>query len=164
MRLGACEFDASTGEVRRGEAVVRLEPQPAAVLRLLVARSGELVTHAEIRQVVWGATTHVNFQQSLHYCVRQIRLALGDSARAPKFIQTIPRRGYRLTVPAESEPANHPAQIAATIRSSTATTRRVMWAGLAAVLVVTTLIVEQRPNRHHEMAVALLGSLHSLVY
>ena len=163
MRLGACEFDAATGEVRRGEVVVRLEPQPAAVLRLLVARPGELVSHAEIRQVVWGATTHVNFQQSLHYCVRQIRLALDDSAREPKFIQTIPRRGYRLTVPAESEPANHPAQIAAPIRSSTAT-RRVMWAGLAAVLVVTTLIVEQHPNRHHEMAVAVLGSLHNLVY
>ena len=164
MRVGPCEFDAVTGEVRRGDVVIRLEPQPAAILRLLAVRPGELVSHDEIRQAVWGESTHVNFQQSLHYCVRQIRIALNDSAREPKFIQTVPRRGYRLTVPAESKPQNHPAQVPPTTASSTVSRRRLVWAGLAAALVVTTLIVEQRPNRHHEMAVAVLGGLHNLVY
>ena len=154
MRVGPCEFDAVTGEVRRGDVVIRLEPQPAAILRLLAVRPGELVSHDEIRQAVWGESTHVNFQQSLHYCVRQIRIALNDSAREPKFIQTVPRRGYRLTVLAESEPQDHPAQVR----------RRMVWAGLAAAMVVTTLIVEQRPNRHHEIVIAVLSTVHDLVY
>jgi hypothetical protein len=132
VRLGELDFDAATGELRRGEVVVRLEPQPAALLHLLLSRPGELVGHAEIREAVWGETTHVNFQQSLHYCVRQIRIALDDSARQSKYIQTIPRR--------------------------------LVCAGLAAAVVLTTLIVEQRPNRHHEIAVALLNRIHDLVY
>ena len=147
MRVGSCDFDAATGELQRDGVVVRLEPQPAALLRLLASRPGELVGHAEIRRAIWGDTTHVNFQQSLHYCVRQVRIALDDSAREPKFVETIPRRGYRLTVP-EAEPLR----------------RRVLWAGLAAAVVVTTIVAEQRPNRHHEMAVAILGAMHDLVY
>ena len=82
MRVGSCDFDAATGELQRDGVVVRLEPQPAALLRLLASRPGELVGHAEIRRAIWGDTTHVNFQQSLHYCVRQVRIALDDSARA----------------------------------------------------------------------------------
>ena len=54
MRLGELDFDAATGELRRGEVVVRLEPQPAALLHLLLSRPGELVGHAEIREAVWG--------------------------------------------------------------------------------------------------------------
>jgi DNA-binding winged helix-turn-helix (wHTH) protein len=153
MRLGASEFDAATGEVRRGDVVLRLEPQPAALLQLLLSRPAELITHDEIRRAIWGETTHVNFQQGLHYCVRQIRKALDDSARDPKFIHTIPRRGYRLTIPVEAPPARQ-----------SGIGRRLVWAGVAAALVVTTYIVEQRPNRHHEMVVAVLGAAHDLVY
>jgi DNA-binding winged helix-turn-helix (wHTH) protein len=163
MRLGTCEVDTSTGEVRRGDLVVRLEPQPAALLRLLASRPGELVAHAEIRRAIWGDTTHVNFQQSLHYCVRQVRIALDDSAREPKFVETIPRRGYRLRIP-EAEPLDVTIPSPASRRSYGTIGRRVLWAALAGALVVTTIVVEQRPNQHHEMAVAVLTAVHDLVY
>jgi DNA-binding winged helix-turn-helix (wHTH) protein len=162
--LGDLEFDAATGELRRGEVVVRLEPQPAALLHLLLSRPGELVGHAEIRQAVWGETTHVNFHQSLHYCIRQIRLALDDSARQSKYIQTIPRRGYRLAVPAEPIPLAGGVRMAPPAGPSKSVRRRLLCAGLAAAVVLTTLIIEQRPNRHHEIAVALLNRVHDLVY
>ena len=93
--IGGLEFDVASGELRRDGTVTRLEPQPAAVLALLAGRAGDVVTHDEIRRGIWGDETHVNFQDSVHYCVRQVRAALGDRAQDPRFIDTIPRRGYR---------------------------------------------------------------------
>ncbi len=151
MRLGEAEFNAATGELRRDGAVVRLEPQPAAVLALLVSRAGELVTHDEIRRAIWGEATHVNFQQSLHYCIRKVRVALGEVARAPQLVETIPRRGYRLSLPPRRD-------------TSQGATRWMTWALAAAVLMGTTLIVEQRPNRHHEIALTVLRAVHGLLY
>lgn len=90
-------FDSITGEVRCGDHVVRLEPQPAALLELLVARAGDLVSHAEIRDGLWGDGRHVAYHAGVHYAVRQVRRAL--DARGPHAdIETIPRRGYRLRV------------------------------------------------------------------
>ena len=100
--IAGCEFDVASGELRRGGTITRLEPQPASVLALLAGRAGDVVTHEEIRRGIWGDDTHVNFQDSMHYCVRQIRAALGDRARDPRFIETIPRRGYRLRADAHS--------------------------------------------------------------
>ena len=79
----------------------RLEPQPARVLALLVARAGELVTREEIQREVWP-DTHVDFDQGLNYCIRQIRTALGETAEAPRFIETLPRRGYRFVAAVEA--------------------------------------------------------------
>lgn len=72
-----------------------LPPQPFKVLALLVSRGGAIVTRSEIREQVWGAGTHVEFDQGLNFCIRQIREALGDDADAPRFVETLPRRGYR---------------------------------------------------------------------
>lgn len=149
MRLGDATFDAATGELRRGATVIRLEPQPAAVLALLAERAGRLVSHEEMRRAIWGDTTHVNFQQSLHYCVRQVRIALGEDGQSPS-IETIPRRGYRLSVPLK------PARPRAA--------KWVAWTSVALALLATTAFVERRPNRHHEAAVALLRTVHDLVY
>ena len=93
---GPCEFDSSSGEVRCKGTLVRLEPQPAALLALLADRAGDVVTHDEIRRAIWGNATHVKFREGVHYCIKQIRAALGDRAQAPRVIETIPRRGYRL--------------------------------------------------------------------
>ena len=152
LRFDRFELDTDTAQLSSQGTPVPLEPQPAALLVLLASRPGELVTHAEIRQRLWGDVTHVNFQEGLHYCARQVRLALGDSARQPRFVQTVPRRGYRFLPPV---PAVSPAR-----RSL-----RPAWvvAGLVALLAVTA-VIEQRPNNHHQVAVALLTRAHDLVF
>ena len=96
-RFGEFEFDARSQELRRADGgdVQRLAPQPAQLLQLLAERGGAVVTREEIRERLWP-DTHVEFDASLHFCVRQVRSALGDSANEPRYIQNVPRRGYRL--------------------------------------------------------------------
>jgi DNA-binding winged helix-turn-helix (wHTH) protein len=95
FRLGALEMDLQSGELRRNGSLVRIQPQPFKVLALLVGRRGEVVTREEIQAQIWPAGTFVDFGQSLSFCIRQIRAALGDSAAHPRFVETLPRRGYR---------------------------------------------------------------------
>ncbi len=109
FRFGDYQFDPLTGELssvepsaeRKGPPV-RLSPQPAMLLQLLLEKDGELVSKEEIRSVLWP-DTHVDFESSLHFCVRQVRAALGDDADAGRYVETLPRRGYRLTVPVSHE-------------------------------------------------------------
>ncbi len=98
-RFGDWTFDPCAGDLDGPEGRRRLEPQPARVLEML-ADAGGLVTREELRDALWG-DTEVEFDQGIHYCVRQIRAALGDRAAQPRFVETLPRRGYRLMVPAE---------------------------------------------------------------
>ncbi len=95
LRFGPFELDLRSGEMRRAGVLVRLQPQPFKVLAMLAIRPGELVTREEIQKEVWPAGTFVDFEQSLNFCIRQIRSALGDSALSPRFVETLPRRGYR---------------------------------------------------------------------
>lgn len=154
------EFDTATGEVLRNGAVHRLEPQPCALLTLLLSRPGRLVTRPEAIRALWGDHTSVNFQDGLNYGVRQIRLALGDRAHQPLYVETVPRRGYRFIAPAEERPA--PLQ-----KPRTSAPRRRAWAAAAIALVLmaaTTAAVERRPNRHHEIAVAILRAVHDRLF
>ena len=98
FRFGPFEFDGGSGELRRldGEgAVQRLPPQPARLLVMLAERQGAVVTREEIRARLWP-DTHVDFDTSLHFCVRQVRAALSDSGAEPTYVENVPRRGYRL--------------------------------------------------------------------
>ncbi len=99
-RFAEYEFDATTGELAGPAGHRRLEPQPARVLALLLQRAGELVTREDLRREVWP-DTHVDFDQGLNYCIRQIRNALGEAADSPGFLETLPRRGYRFIAPVE---------------------------------------------------------------
>jgi eukaryotic-like serine/threonine-protein kinase len=101
FRFGIFELDPRGGELWKAGVRTRLQPQPARVLSLLVSRSGELVTREEIQREVWPEGTFVDFEQSLNFCIRQIRTALGDQAATPRYVETLPRRGYRLLVPVE---------------------------------------------------------------
>jgi DNA-binding winged helix-turn-helix (wHTH) protein/TolB-like protein len=99
---GELEFDAATGELRRQDDETppqRLGPQPAALLRLLIARQGGVVGREEIRAALWPDVS-VEFDASLHHCVRQVRAAFGERASDATYIETIPKRGYRLKCPA----------------------------------------------------------------
>ncbi|HEY6358089.1 MAG TPA: winged helix-turn-helix domain-containing protein, partial [Vicinamibacterales bacterium] len=99
LRFGAFEFDADSGELRQKGDLVKLAPQPFKVLELLVSKAGDVVTRNEVRDRVWAGDTFVDFEQGLNFCIRQIREALGDTAEAPRFIETLPRRGYRFLMP-----------------------------------------------------------------
>jgi DNA-binding winged helix-turn-helix (wHTH) protein len=92
--FGPFVFDPSTGELSGDGVHTRLAPQVAAVLELLIRRPGEVVTRAELREALWPDTT-VEFDQGLNFCVRQLRVALSDDAAQPKYIETLPKRGYR---------------------------------------------------------------------
>src|SRR5215470_10322506 len=98
-RFGVFELDVSRGELLRDGQAVRLQPQPYRALEKLVERAGELVTREELRQHLWPEDIHVDFEQGLNYCVRQLRAALVDDAARPLYIETVPKRGYRFLAP-----------------------------------------------------------------
>lgn len=101
LRFGPFTLDQSTGELRRDGVVVPLAPQPFRLLVALASRPGELVTREELRQQVWGDGTFVDFERGLNFCVLQARTALGDDAKEPLYIETLPRRGYRFVAPVD---------------------------------------------------------------
>src|SRR5678815_1345287 len=101
LRFAQFELDLDARELRRDGRPVRIQPQPLRVLEILVTQAGTLVTREELRQQVWDEATFVEFDQGLNYCIRQIRLALGDDAATPVFIETLKKRGYRFTAPVE---------------------------------------------------------------
>ena len=103
LRFGTFELRSASGELRQHGDLVKLSPQPFKVLDLLARRAGEIVTRDEIREHVWPDDTFVDFEQGLNFCVRQIREALGDAAAAPRFVETLPRRGYRFLMPVIAE-------------------------------------------------------------
>ena len=95
IRFGAFTLVAQSGELRRDGELVPIAPQPFRLLLALASRPGQLVTREELRQLVWGDDTFVDFERGLNFCVLQARTALGDDARQPAYIETLPRRGYR---------------------------------------------------------------------
>jgi DNA-binding winged helix-turn-helix (wHTH) protein len=99
FRFGTFEASADSEELRRAGARVRIQPQPFAVLLMLLERSGEVVTREELRQGLWPDATHGDFDQGLNIAVKKLRETLRDSAEAPRFIETLPRRGYRFLAP-----------------------------------------------------------------
>jgi DNA-binding winged helix-turn-helix (wHTH) protein/TolB-like protein len=105
FRFGTFAFDDRTGLLTRGDRPVALEPQPARALALLLTRAGDVVSRDELRAHLWSGDTHVDFDRGLAYCVGQLRAALGDSADNPRFVQTLPRRGFKFLAPVEAVPA-----------------------------------------------------------
>jgi DNA-binding winged helix-turn-helix (wHTH) protein/TolB-like protein len=95
LRFGTFELDIATCELRRQGSRVALALQPARTLRLLALRAGELVTREELRRELWGEETFVDYDSGLATCINQVRAALGDRAASPRFVETLPRRGYR---------------------------------------------------------------------
>lgn len=111
LRFGAFELHLGPGDLRHHGDQVKLAPQPLKVLELLVQKGGQVVTRTEIREHVWCGDTFVDFEQGLNFCIRQIREALGDTADAPRFIETLPRRGYRFLMPVSSSGVGQPPRL-----------------------------------------------------
>lgn len=98
VQFGLFDFNPDTGELRKAGEIIRLQAQPAKVLAVLLRHAGELVSRQELQQQVWG-DNFVEFDQGLNFCIRQIRIALGEQAESPLFIETVPRQGYRFIAP-----------------------------------------------------------------
>jgi TolB-like protein/Tfp pilus assembly protein PilF len=101
LRFDIFELDTRTGELRKGGVKLRLQGQPLQVLAALLKRAGHLVTREELRMQIWPADTFVDFDHSLHNAVARVRDVLGDSADTPRYIETLPRRGYRFIAQVE---------------------------------------------------------------
>lgn len=136
VRFGTFELDEESGELWHGEnddrVVIRLAPQPARLLSHLIEKRPNLVTHDEIRRLLWPDVA-VEFEEGLHTCVRKIRAALSDSPTDPQYVETVPRRGYRFvgTVDQEAE--------ALATRWTRARRRLLPLAGLAGLILATLL-------------------------
>ena len=104
VRFSVFELDQRSGELRKHGSRVKLEGQPLRLLTVLVARPGEVVSREEVRQELWSDDTFVDFEHSINSAVRRLRHVLDDSADTPRFIETIPRRGYRFIYPLETGP------------------------------------------------------------
>src|SRR5438034_4773690 len=105
LRFGEFELEPAEGLLRRAGTAVKLAPQPYRALTFLVDRAGSLVTRDELAGAIWGSRTVVDFEHGLNTCLRQIRIALGEDARHPTLIETVPRLGYRLKAPVSRESA-----------------------------------------------------------
>src|SRR5438552_11511337 len=95
LRFGVFEVDVRAGELRKQGARIKLQEQPFHVLTVLLQRPGEVVTREELRSQNWPVDTFVDFDNSLNTAINKLREVLGDSADNPRFIETLPRRGYR---------------------------------------------------------------------
>jgi DNA-binding winged helix-turn-helix (wHTH) protein/TolB-like protein len=118
FRFGLFEFDAAIRELRRESALVRLQSQPAQVLSYLIEHAGNVVSREELHRTVWGNETFVDFERGLNFCIAQIRSALGDDSVAPRYVRTVPRRGYQFIAPIEriGETSEQTGEISATPR------------------------------------------------
>ena len=155
LRFGPFEIDPVSEELRRSGLVVRLPRQPFRILLLLVRRAGEVVSREDIHAAIWGEETYVDFEHGINTAIRQIRFALGDHAESPRYVRTLPRRGYSfigrvehgarngaaspVAGPVECAPEAEPQRLQAEPRRMRMATRTVAIA--AAAIVAVTLLV-----------------------
>jgi TolB-like protein/DNA-binding winged helix-turn-helix (wHTH) protein/Flp pilus assembly protein TadD len=160
IRFGVFEIDLKSGELRKHGLRVKLRDQSFQVLTLLLERPGQVVTREELQRKLWAADTFVDFDRGLNKAINRLRDALGDSAEAPQFVETLPKRGYRFIAPVEdsraaglvpppesplevkSEPEPPPA-IPVPVNSHT----RLWWLALATPL-VAVIAVQTSSGRH----------------
>jgi DNA-binding winged helix-turn-helix (wHTH) protein/Tol biopolymer transport system component len=95
IRFDAFELDATSGELRESGILRKLQPQPFRVLLLLIEHAGQVVTREEIQRCLWRDSTFVDFEHGINFSINQIRGALADNAEDPRYVETLPRRGYR---------------------------------------------------------------------
>ncbi len=169
IRVGRFEIDPETGDIRQGGETNRLQPQALALLQVLVEEPGRVVTREELRRRLWPDTT-VDFEDGLNHAVARLREALSDSAAAPKFIETVPRKGYRFVGSIEREspalPADRkPDESAPAGRSPGLDRRRarqrVAWisAALFVVLVAAGLSWRSSARSHSDLGIRSIAVL-----
>jgi DNA-binding winged helix-turn-helix (wHTH) protein len=129
MRFSGFELDVRAGELRKDGVRIKLQEQPLRLLIVLLENAGQVVTRAELQARLWPELEFGDFDHAVNLAVSKVRVALGDSSEAPRFIETLPRRGYRFVVPVESGAA------------STTMTRPVGWVRRRKVAAVLLLLL-----------------------
>ncbi len=120
FRFGIYEVDLRAGELRKQGVKLKLQEQPFQVLGLLLEHAGELVTRENLRSRVWSEDTFVDFDHALNTAITKIRVALSDDAENPRFVETVPRRGYRFIAPVEAPQTSRDGKPPAQVTSSPA--------------------------------------------
>jgi Tol biopolymer transport system component/DNA-binding winged helix-turn-helix (wHTH) protein len=161
IRFGIFEVDLQAGELRRQGLRVKLQDQPFQVLVMLLEHPGEVVTREELQKTLWPADTYVDFEGGLNRAINKLREALGDGADSPRFIETLPRRGYRFLAPVETAGAGEVETaegnrlvlvtpdlvVESSVSAVTAAGRQVRYWGAAAILAVVAAIAFWGPWR-----------------
>ena len=168
-RFGSFELDAAGGELYHDGHSVRLQPQQLQLLTVLVGKSGQIVSRNELRQVLWSQQTFVEFEDSLNHAIIRLRRVLGDSAQVPRFIETIPRRGYRFIAPVETAappsepgPSDHKSEAESrlsSVRFRFATLPRARLAAFVSVAFVAAIVLGWRLARAREPKIEALAVL-----
>ena len=159
LSFGPFEADLHSSELRKQGVRVRLQAQPFQLLVMLLERPGELVTREEICQKLWTADTFVDFDRSLSTAINKIREVLGDSAAKPRFIETLPRRGYRFVAlvagPIQEVP---PPSLESDTNENhrNPSFRRLIWIGGSLILLVSALVAWYFPRPHPVKSIAVL--------
>lgn len=155
IRFGTFQLDTQAGQLLKNGRVVRLKPQPLRLLQLLLSRPGDLVTRDEIREVLWGMETFVDFEQGMNTAVRQIREALGDDAETPIFVETVPKRGYRFIAPVDSG-APAPAPAPTSTRGTDLNLHKALWLNIAELRLAE---IKRRKRRRHLYVSAIVAAV-----
>ena len=135
LAFGPFEVNASSGELFKHGSRVRLTKQPFQILLSLLEQPGELVTREQLLAKIWGDGTFVDFEHSLNAAMNRLRQSLGDSAEKPRYIETVPGRGYRFIGAPERQTSATPIAVEPVIREEPRRLRRGPWWALAAALV-----------------------------
>ena len=170
VRFGTFEADLATRELRKSGVRIKLQGQPFEILVMLLERPAGLVTREELQQRLWPTDTFVDFDHGVNAAINRLREALGDSAENPRFVETIPRRGYRFVAPVESptavpgprviptpgpNPESHPRATEAPSRSDGR--RRLAW--VAVVVVLALLLATLSLSRVRRLLFPSRGSV-----
>jgi len=165
LRFDDFELDVRAGQLRKRGVRLRLQGQPLQVLAALLNRPGDVVTREELRSEIWSADTFVDFDHSLHNAIARIREALGDSTEAPRYIETLPRRGYRFIAPVEREEAQVPPRSGESVRPSEVPVapglgkHRALVTTFLALLVIAFAVWLARTGTHPTSAAPRLNSI-----
>jgi Tol biopolymer transport system component/DNA-binding winged helix-turn-helix (wHTH) protein len=146
VRFGIFEADLAAGELRREGTILKLQDQPFRLLALLLERPGVIVTREELRAALWPDGSFVDFEYGVNTAIKKVRYALGDSAENPRFVQTLPRKGYRFIAPVTPEGPLRPTAAAPSVAASPKRRRTWMIAAVLAALSASGLwLFRQRP-------------------
>jgi TolB-like protein/DNA-binding winged helix-turn-helix (wHTH) protein/Tfp pilus assembly protein PilF len=166
LRFDDFELDVRAGQLRKRGVKLRLQGQPLQVLAALLNRAGDVVTREELRAQIWTADTFVDFDHSLHNAIARLREVLGDSAETPRYIETLPRRGYRFITPVDGAETKSPSPSTPSERPEEAPaglwptrSRTLLAATIPTLLVVAVVVWLARTGTHPTNAAPRLNSI-----
>ena len=142
VRFGVFELDVRALELRKAGLRIKVQKQPLQLLQILVERAGAVVSREELRPQLWSADTYVDFDRSLNKAVVKLREALGDSADSPRFIETLPRIGYRFIAPVREQPSYPAVELASTAEIKRQSRFwKIMWLSLALMIFAAAVLL-----------------------